>query len=199
MRSPRMLQALLAILLASSGEALAREPIVKKSDPAVVTHRLKVGDITVGFSDMGGGYLNLLDMGDGKNIVSAKYGRGWQGSLRDQFHGGRYNPTQAGFTDYAGAPVKLVLTNKKLSIPSFNLPLYGDPVFDFTQHEDLVPDYRGYKDKGKTDTDGLDESELSQDDELRSEFDFEGFYENSFATSDNTLIFHAPIAWLIRL
>lgn len=181
MRSARMLQTLLAVFLASTSEALAREPIVRKSDPAVVTHRLKIGDITVGFSDKGGGYLNYLDTGDGKNIVSAKYGRGWQGSLRDQLHSGRYNPTQAGFTDYAGVPVKLVLTDKKLTIPSFNLPLYGDPVFDFTQHEDLVPDFRGYKDKGKTDTDGLDESEWSQDDELRSEFDFEGFYENATA------------------
>ncbi|WP_129589625.1 hypothetical protein [Rubritalea profundi] len=157
------------------------KPIVKKSDPTVVTHKLRIGKITVGFSDTGGGYLNYLDLGDGKNIVSPRYGRGWQGSLRDQLHSGRYNPTQAGFHDHAGAPVTLVLSKKRLVIPKFNLPLYGDPVFDFTQHEDLVYDHKGYKDNGKTDTDGLDESKLTQDDELRSEFDFEGVYENATA------------------
>jgi hypothetical protein len=156
-------------------------PIVQKSDPKFITHKLKLGKITVGFSDKGGGYLNWIDMGDGKNLVSPLYGRGWQGSLRDRLHSGRYNPTQAGFHDYAGAPVKLLLNDTRLSIPKFNLPLYGDPVYDFTEHEDLVYDHKGYKDKGNSDTDGLDESKMTQDDELRSEFDLEGCYENATA------------------
>jgi hypothetical protein len=154
-------------------------PIVKTSNPTVVTHKLKIGDLTFGFSDMGGGYLNYLDLGDGVNQVSPFYGRGWQGSLRDRLHSGRYNPTQAGFHDHAGAPVKLELSETRLTIPTFNLPLYGDPVFDFTQHEDLVPDNKRYKDKDNSDTDGLDESEVTQDDELRSEFDMDAVYENA--------------------
>lgn len=157
----------------------ANGPIVKQSDPAKVTHKLKIGDLTFGFSDTGGGYLNHLDLGDGKNVVSPNYGRGWQGSLRDRLHSGRYNPTQAGFHDHAGAPVSVKLSKNRLTIPRFHLPLYGDPVFDFTQHEDLVYDFKGYKDGGKSDTDGLDESKWTQDDELRSEFDFEGVYENA--------------------
>ena len=161
------------------GGMAAESPIVKESDPTVVTHKLKLGKITVGFSDTGGGYLNYLDLGDGKNVVSPRYGRGWQGSLRDRLHSGRYNPTQAGFHDHAGAPVTLKVDKNRLIIPKFNLPLYGDPVFDFTQHEDLVYDHKGYKDSGKTDTDGLDEASWTQDDELRSEFDFEAIYENA--------------------
>lgn len=155
------------------------KPIVQKSDPTKVTHRLKIGKLTFGFSDLGGGYLNYLDLGDGENVVSPYYGRGWQGSLRDRLHMGRYNPTQAGFHDHAGTPVSLKLTEGKLTIPKFNLPLYGDPVFDFTEHEDLVYDFKGYKDHGNSDTDGLDESDWTQDDELRSEFDFEGVYEDA--------------------
>ena len=113
-----MLPLILLMLFASSERTVAGSPVVSTSDPSVVTHRLKIGDIEIGFSDQGGGYLNYLDVGDGKNIVSARYGRGWQGSLRDELHSGRYNPTQAGFTDFAGTPVTLVLTDKRLSIPT---------------------------------------------------------------------------------
>jgi len=181
---------LLSILLLCSPmwcQGEERPPIVRTSDPTLVTHKLKVGPITFGFSDQGGGYLNLVDFGDGQNIVSATYGRGWQGSLRDRLHGGRYNPTQAGFTDTAGAPVRLIAAEHSITIPKFNLPLYGDPVFDFTEHEDLVPDFKGYKDNGNSDTDGLEESEWTQDDELRSEFDFEGLYEDATALAGGTI------------
>jgi hypothetical protein len=67
------------------------------------------------------------------------------------------------------------------------VPLFGDPVFDFTEHEDLAPDYRRYPDNGSTDTDGIDEGGLTQDDELRSEFDFEGAYEDASKLCDNKL------------
>jgi len=154
-------------------------PIVQPSDPCTVTHKFKIGEITIGVSDLGGGYLNYVDPGDGKNIVSANYGRGWQGSVRDQLHSGRYNPTQAGFLDGVGAPVEVIATGHAIKIPKFNLPLFGDPVFDFTEHEDLAPDFKGYKDNGNSDADGIEESNLTQDDEVRSEFDFEGVYEDA--------------------
>ncbi|TSA37552.1 MAG: hypothetical protein D4R65_00385 [Verrucomicrobiaceae bacterium] len=159
--------------------AAGPSPVVKPSDPFAVTHKFMIGEITIGVSDLGGGYLNFIDLGDGKNIVSGNYGRGWQGSVRDQLHGGRYNPTQAGFRDDVGAPVTVVATEHSIKIPKFNLPLYGDPVFDFTEHEDIAPDFKGYKDNGNSDTDGIEESNLTQDDEVRSEFDFEGIYEDA--------------------
>lgn len=173
----------LVVLACISGRCLApgSTPIVQPSDPFAMTHKFKIGEITIGVSDLGGGYLNYVDVGDGKNIVSANYGRGWQGSVRDQLHGGRYNPTQAGFRDDVGAPVKVIAGEHSLKIPKFNLPLYGDPVCDFTEHEDLAPDFKGYKDNGNSDTDGIGESSLTQDDEIRSEFDFEGVYEDATA------------------
>jgi len=177
----------LLILCSSLAADPPATPIVRQGNPAAVTHTFKIRDITFGFSDQGGGYLNFVDFGDGKNAVPAFFGRGWQGSVRDQLHSGRYNPTQAGFRDYAGAPVTLTATEHSLTIPRFQLPLYGDPVFDFTEHEDLAPDFKGYKDNGNSDTDGLEETGLSQDEELRSEFDFEGLYEDATALAGGTI------------
>ncbi len=170
---------LTVVFISMRGLAAGPSPVVQPSDPFAVTHKFKIGGITIGVSDLGGGYLNHVDLGDGKNIASGNYGRGWQGSVRDQLHSGRYNPTQAGFRDDVGAPVKVAATEHAITIPKFNLPLYGDPVFDFTEHEDLAPDFKGYNDNGNSDTDGIDESKLTQDDEVRSEFDFEGIYEDA--------------------
>jgi hypothetical protein len=86
-------------------------PIVRESDPATVSHRLKIGHVTIGYSDTGGGYINYCDIGntDGKdvNVNAPDYGKGWQGAIRDQIHSGRYNPTQGGFRDPYGAPVAI--------------------------------------------------------------------------------------------
>jgi hypothetical protein len=178
---------MLLLCFAWQSQAGDRQPVVRTSDSSTVTHKFKIGPITIGCSDQGGGYLNYVDIGNGRNIVSAKYGRGWQGSVRDQLHSGRYNPTQAGFTDTAGSPVHLIASEHGITIPAYNLPLYGDPVFDFTEHEDLVPDASVYPDNGNTDTDGLEESEWTQDDELRSEFDFEGRYEDATRQAGGTI------------
>ena len=162
-------------------------PIVEESDPTMVTHELRIGELTFGFCNKGGGYLNYLDLGDGANQVYPDYGKGWQGSLRDRLHGFRYNPTQAGFRDHAGAPVEVELSENKFYIPAFNLPLYGDPQFDFTQYEDLASDYVGYNDNNNSDKDGLAEIGMTQDDELRSEFDFTAMYENSTGLAGGTI------------
>lgn len=119
----------------------------------------------------GGGYLNYCSIDNGPNIVSTDYGKGWQGALRDRLHRGRYNPTQAGFRDTAGSPVEIVEQKNKLIIKKFNMPLYGDAVFDFTEHEDLVPDSSKYK-----------------DDEIRSEFDFYGYYEDAPPVVGNKIV-----------
>lgn len=60
--------------------------------------------MTIGFSDKGGGYVNYVDIDGSGNINGYGFGRGWQSSVRDRLHNGRYNPTQAGFVDAAGAP-----------------------------------------------------------------------------------------------
>ena len=159
-------------------QAPRRGPIVKVSNPYIVTQKLRAGSVEIGVSDMGGGYVNYFNIPGLGNVVSAKYGRGWQGSLRDLLHSGRYNPTQAGFTDTAGAPVRVILQKDQIIIPPFQMPLFGDPVFDFTEHEDLAPEAGDYNDGGTRDKDGINEAGKSQDDELRSEFDYEGFYKD---------------------
>jgi hypothetical protein len=125
-----------------------------------VTHTLEsvVGSkrAVIGVNDRGGGYINsvlLHGFGiDGVDIVVTDFGKGWQGSVRDNLHGGRYNPTQAGIRDQFGAPVSVV-KNSTLLVEQFAMPLYGDPVFDFLANEtggvaDAYP-----KDGGNSDAD----------------------------------------------
>jgi hypothetical protein len=157
-------------------------PIVKGSNSKTVTHRLKIKNVTIGFSAEGGGYINYCDLGDGKNICSPFYGRGWQHSIRDFYHNHRYNPTQAGFRDHEGAPVKVIEEKGKVIIPPFNLPLFSDPTFDFVEHEVLIKEQDKYIQRGRnTDLDGLKEKGKTGDDEIRSEFDFSGIYEDASA------------------
>lgn len=174
---------------AQSGAATT--PVVVVSDPAAATHFITLGDDgpTIGFSDHGGGYINWVDLGTG-NICEPRYGRGWQSAIRDWLHWGRYNPTQGGFNATAGAPAELAIDSNafggaRLTVKPFNLPLFADPVFDFTEHEDLVADWPGYQDGDTSDTDGLDESGWTEDDELRSEFDFASTYEDVSAMVDH--------------
>ena len=176
---------ILAVLpLSAAGPPYANrgDAIVTSSNPTEVTHTITSRGVTLGFSDLGGGYVNFFDQGRG-NEAAAGYGRGWQMSIRDQLHSGRYNPTQAGFLDHYGAPVNIEVVDSpngaggRLVIPSFQMPLYGDGVNDFLENEDMVQDQ--YKDDNQnSDDDGLDESGLTSDDELRSEFDFEGLWED---------------------
>jgi len=160
-------------------QAPRRGPVVKVSNPNIVTQKLRAGSVEIGVSDMGGGYVNYFNIPGLGNVVSANYGRGWQGSIRDQLHSGRYNPTQAGFTDTAGAPVRVIQQKDQIIIPAFQMPLFGDPVFDFTEHEDLAPEAGDYNDGGSRDKDGINEAGKTQDDELRSEFDYEGSYKDA--------------------
>lgn len=163
-------------------------PIVEKSDPKVSTHWLKIGKITFGFSDKGGGYLNYCDLGDGKNICSPYYGRGWQHAIRDFYHSHRYNPTQAGFRDFEGARVTVQSSQDKVTIPKYNLPLFSDPTFDFVEHEELIDESPKYVQRGKnTDNDGIKEDNATGDDEIRSEWDFSGIFENASTMTPNKI------------
>jgi hypothetical protein len=171
--------------------------VVVTSDPTVSTHTVTAGVMRLGISASGGGFVNQVNIGGGPDLMrtEAAYGRGWQGSVRDTLHSGRYNPTQAGFRDYAGARALLSYASNRLTILRYQVPLYSDPVFDFTVHEELASDYEGYNDGLNTnnvtygasysgDTDGYDEPPgWTQDDEVRSEFDFEGFHEDASAAA----------------
>lgn len=140
----------------------------------------------LGFDLNGGGYIQTLfltacdGVSNGENVSIPDFGKGWQGSIRDDLHGGRYNPTQAGFRDRDGARVTGGIKNGKMVINQFAMPLYGDPVFDFVENE--TENIRFGTIENKTDDDGIDESTVSFNEELRSEFDFSSSVENVTST-----------------
>ena len=164
------------------GFEVARQQDLRTAD--ITTHEIRSGDVVLGISDKGGGYINKLyipGVGDIIGKHAARYGRGGQVSIRDRLHGGRYNPTQAGFTDTAGT-ISVVEQGfaGRMTIPARPLALWnGDGQYDFTEWEDLAADpYRN--DGGDSDRDGIDESSLAgkQAEEITSEFDFAASYRD---------------------
>lgn len=149
----------------------------------VTTHQIKSGNAILGVSDKGGGYINMLvlpGVGDVMGSVAGRYGRGGQVSIRDELHGRRYNPTQAGFSDRAGTHVELVVRGNEILMPRRALALWnGDRAYDFTEWENVAADPFP-KDRGNSDSDNIDESALPgrQADEITSEFDFTGSYSS---------------------
>jgi hypothetical protein len=158
-------------------------PIIIPSDNAEVTHTLKSGDVILGINANGGGYINYCDWGDGVNFVVPDYGKGWQFALRDFLHTGRHNPTQAGFRDPVGTRVEVIADSKRLTVPKFEMPLFCNTQFDYIQYEDLYPDQGIWDDNNNSDKDFLPETGMTQEDEVRSEFDFAVIYED---VSDST-------------
>ncbi len=179
------------------------------------THRIQLAGsatstiekVDIGPNLRGGGYIgyvNVVKRGSSPsgNIVAYRFGRGWQSSIRDMLHGGYHNPTQAGFNDVAGADAKLSTVTNSLgkvtavNIRKFTLPLFSNAEFDFTEMEDLAPDDRSDSiDQRASDEDGFNEQKVwasgfkGQDSEVRSEFNFEGSYENisELITAENRI------------
>lgn len=157
--------------------------IIAPSDPRITTHQLKSGDLVIGLTDNGGGVINELSipgLGDIMDNATDMYGRAGQVAIRDDSHGGRYNPTQAGFWETLGTQCEITQTDDKLIVEPRGMALWhGDRKYDFTEWENVGPDPYS-KDKGHGDLDGLDEGELvgKQATEVFSEFDYYGIYEN---------------------
>ena len=191
-----------------AGPATAQPPtynvgpdIVTETDPgaydAAAGHYVESNGVRLGLSKDGGGYVSFVDTpfwapgptipNQDQNENGSGYGRGWQMSIRDMLHSGRYNPTQAGFLDAYGAPVTLVKSASphgaggRVTIKWFEMPLYGDGINDFLENETFgifgIQDQ--YTDDGQSsDDDGISEIGQTFDDELRSEFDFWGVVED---------------------
>lgn len=176
---------LLALPLLSSAApfALAVSGPLESAD--VTTHQIRSGNAVLGVSDKGGGYINMLvvpGVGDVIGRIAGRYGRGGQVSIRDELHGRRYNPTQAGFSDRAGTHVELVMRGNEIVMPKRPMALWnGDRAFDFTEWENLATDPFP-NDGGRSDGDKIDESALpgKQADEIASEFDFTGSYSSVY-------------------
>jgi hypothetical protein len=209
-----VLASLLAAMLAACGEGgfaleqgvesedqpiQASDPILP-SNPAAV--HMKLGLRTghrFGFSRTGGGQLNKFTLPNASaNHVAVGYGRGWAGSIRDSHHSAVYNPTPTGFTDTCGKPAPLVKTSssfgvgRRVSVGRFAIPLWrGDQDLDYTHFEDRCDDlYRepqgGYSYAGaQLDTDNRAESGFDQWREVKSEWDYVGFYEDASALVSN--------------
>ena len=153
------------------------------SDPSLVTQQLTSGNFTIGLNDNGGGMISQLSLPGIGNIMgsqSARYGRGGQSAIRSMATTGYYNPTQAGFNETIGTQCIITPQPGKLTIQPRGVTLWKqDAKYDFTQWENIGAD--GYNnDGGNTDADGIDESALpgKQSDEVSSEFDYYGTYED---------------------
>lgn len=161
--------------------------IISKSNPRITTHHLKSGSrgFQIGITSNGGGVINevvIPGLGDIMGPITDMYGRAGQVAIRDASHGGRYNPTQAGFYEYLGSKCAITETEdgKKMIVEQRPMALWhGDGKYDFTRWENIGED--PYKnDGGNSDEDGLEEENLEgkQLDEIKSEFDYYGTYED---------------------
>jgi hypothetical protein len=153
------------------------------SDARLTTHTLSSGNVTLGISAAGGGYINMVNLpgkGDIMDIASDMYGRGGQSAMRDQLRSGRYNPTQAGFNEPLGTPSEILAYPDSLIIKARPCALWhGDGQYDYIRWENIGADpYQG--DGGNSDVDGIEEESLEgkQLTEVTSEFDYYGIYEN---------------------
>jgi hypothetical protein len=160
--------------------------ICRVSDPAIVTHTLSSGNLVLGISDHGGGYINKLyvpGVGDVMGKISGMYGRGGQSDIRDIRHGVRYNPTAAGFRDDGGTVCTVLATPSRLTIPNRACCLwFGDYRYDFTYWNNLC--YDGYRSRGTmVDNDMIPDSVEAgyvhkQAQEITSEFDIFQDYQD---------------------
>lgn len=164
--------------------------IAPKSDNVskISTHWLTSGKLRIGITSKGGGVINQVEL-DGMKIMgdaSQMFGRCGQSSIRSNGHSGVYNPTQAGFNEYLGSPCKIEENGNRLVIMPRQCSLwYGDGKFDFCEWENvgndpyndgILPPNLGHG----SDMDGINEINLKnkQLDEVGSEFDYFGFYED---------------------
>jgi hypothetical protein len=166
------------------------------ADQATIT---SVG-ATLGADCNGGGYVDYLNTGYGSfgNLIAVAYGRGYQADIRDSLHSGFYNPTQAGIQDGLGTAVTLTLVNSpegpggRINIAPYTLPLFLNGGFCFfplsyysPNVQDPIPSCNS-----SSVTDGIFSQELSANisanQQLSSEFSFQGYYEDASNLGNNT-------------
>lgn len=153
------------------------------------SHLLDIGlaglPVKLGIDERGGGYVNYLELFNDKiNRVAAKFGRGMQTAIRDGVHSGRFNPTQAGYSDVGGAKVTVTETKSAsddvtaLRLPQFNVPLFnGDALFDFVEASKTeIHQPENYDAEGDWD---MISGEKNYSEEIKSEFDYSAKYEKA--------------------
>lgn len=184
------------------------EVLVDEAPPYGVGARINfVNGESFGVSHFGGGYgSNLKLTSTGNNILGAGFGAGWVSALRSNMHStGDYNPTQAGAADHMGAPTTLTKSTNSLGGDVITIAPVATPLFmletqtyDWQQNEPIKnTDGTTFGDKvfndgGNSDEDGLDETHLQPEDELRSEMNFTGLWEDvtGMTTTGNSILRH---------
>ncbi len=156
--------------------------------------------VTLGADCNGGGYVDYLNMGSDANgnLIAIAYGRGFQSDLRDSLHSSFYNPTQAGIIDGVGTPVTLTLTPSsegpggRINIAPYSLPLFLNPGFCFFPLSYYDPSATNPIPSCNTSTvtNGIFTQEqsanISGNQQLASEFSFQGFYQDASNLGGNT-------------
>ena len=177
------MRSIIIFLLLVAGALFAKGQSIALSDARLTTHTLSSGNVTIGISSAGGGYMNMVSLpgkGDIMDAATDMYGRGGQSAMRDQLRSGRYNPTQAGFNEPLGTPSEILAYPDSLIIQARPCALWhGDGQYDYIRWENIGADpYQG--DGGNSDVDGIEEENLEgkQLTEVTSEFDYYGIYEN---------------------
>ena len=171
-----------ALCLILTSLSLAAQ-VIAPSDPRITTHTLSSGNVSIGISSAGGGYLNMIHLpgkGDIMDQATDMYGRGGQSAMRDQLRSGKYNPTMAGFNETLGTPSLIIQNEDSLVISARQCALWhGDGKYDYIRWENIGADPYN-NDQGNSDIDGIDEEDLEgkQLAEVGSEFDYYGIYEN---------------------
>lgn len=171
--------------------------IFNNGNGTFVTDTIRSGDFALGINDYGGGSISMIWIPGLGNIMGPQalsFGRMGQSSIRDEAHGGKYNPTQAGFTETSGTECAVTKTTGKMVVEPRGCALWrADGAYDYTRWENIGPDNYSEAAKfggieGASDEDNLNEENLSvtingvnytkQEAEVYSEFDFYGVYEN---------------------
>jgi hypothetical protein len=176
---------------------VAPAKIIQVSNPTTTTNQLTSGSLTIGVTNLGGGVINKVTIpgvGDIMDVESKSYGRCGQSAIRDRSHGGKYNPTQAGFNETLGSPCKIEQSTDKIIVQPRAVSLWhGDSGYDFTRWENIgadpynEPSFFGGA-LNASDQDELDEENIAvdingsiytkQEAEVYSEWDYYGTYED---------------------
>lgn len=127
----------------------------------------------------GGGYIGFLQMREGKgwspNLVSYRFGRGIQPTIRDATP---WNPNLGGFRETVGTPARILKTPTSLTVNPLRVALFQNQEFDFTERENEAPD--DFPNDNGRDADQLNDQAAgltSQYDEVMSEAAFAGRYD----------------------
>ncbi len=153
--------------------------------------RITSRSLVFGVNPAGGGYGTYVSVDGGKtNEARFGFGDGWQASIRDEYHSGNWNPTQAGSGWSIGAQARVDVDKaaNTVAVHRYNMPNFLNDRYDFLENDAIRKrsgrDCADREANGK-DVDGV--ADETMDSEIRSEFDFVGSAEDVSAAIGATI------------